>query len=331
MAKAVHVNSSLANPDGNEKIKVGISTCLLGENVRYDGGHQHDRYLTDTLCRYFEYVPVCPEVECGLSTPREAMRLVGPIDAPRLLTNKTGVDHTERMQTWAAGRLTALREAGLCGYIFKAKSPSSGLFHVKLYDGEGQVTGFTSGLWARAFTQTFPHLPVEEDGRLHDPDLRENFIERVFALKRFRDEVSVQPSVSALTDFHARNKLLLMAHAPTAVAVLGRLAAGATRRSLRQDVANYESQWLDLLAKPATVRRHVNVLQHMRGYFRKSLADDERQELTEVIAQYGAELVPLIVPVTLFRHYVRKYAVAYLADQSYLNPHPIELKLRNHA
>ncbi len=325
------MKSSPTDPGCADRIKVGISTCLLGENVRYDGGHQHDRYLTDTLGRYFEYVPVCPEVECGLSTPREAMRLVGSAAAPRLLTNKTGVDHTERMHSWAAGRLSALREAGLCGYIFKAKSPSSGLFHVKLYDREGQVTGFTSGLWARAFTQAFPHLPVEEDGRLHDPDLRENFIERVFALKRFRDEVVAQPSVAALTGFHARNKLLLMAHAPTAVAVLGRLAANATRRNLRQNLESYESRWVDLLAKPATVRRHVNVLQHMQGYFRKSLADDERQELTEVITQYGAELVPLIVPVTLFRHYVRKYAVAYLADQSYLNPHPIELKLRNHA
>jgi uncharacterized protein YbbK (DUF523 family) len=176
-----------------EKIRMGISSCLLGENVRYDGGHRHDRYLTHTLGRYFEYVPVCPEVECGLPVPREAMRLVGDPAHPRLVTRTTHIDHSQRLLAWAGKRIAELRSAGLCGYIFKAKSPSSGLYHVKVYADDGTVAGYTPGLWAQAFAAAFPALPLEEDGRLNDPDLRENFVERVFAFKRFRDEVVTTP------------------------------------------------------------------------------------------------------------------------------------------
>lgn len=311
-------------------IKVGISSCLLGERVRYNGGHRLDDFLAGTLGRFFTYVPVCPEVECGLSIPRESMHLTGSAEAPRLVTLKTGIDHTERMKAWAARRIEELRGEGLCAFIFKSDSPSSGLFRVKLYHDKGCLGRTATGIWARAFTEAFPGLPVEEDGRLHDPDIRENFIERVFALKRFRDEAGEAPSAAALVRFQTRNKLLIMAHSPAAVVELGRLVAGS-RADPVEAARAYEARFLAALGEMATVPRHVNVLQHMQGYFKDHLEDDEKKELAGVIGDYQKELLPLIVPITLFKHFIRKYGVRYLSLQTYLNPHPLELKLRNHA
>jgi len=314
------------------KIPIGISGCLLGERVRFDGGHKQDPYLTDTLGPFFEYVPVCPEVGCGLPVPRESMRLVGTPEANRLIGNKTGTDYTDRMQAYCDATAEALKTRNLHGFIFKAKSPSSGLFRVKLYTPDGMpLTQHTSGLFARTFTRAFPLLPCEEEGRLHDPALRENFIERVFALKRFRDEVRAAPSVRALQDFHAAAKYLLMAHAPEALKGLGQLAATAAPDNLAATLDGYERGFLACLATPATIGRHVNVLQHMQGYFSGQLTPMEREELADVLAEYAREHVPLIVPITLFRHYIRKYQTGYLMRQHYLYPHPSELKLRNHA
>jgi uncharacterized protein YbgA (DUF1722 family)/uncharacterized protein YbbK (DUF523 family) len=314
------------------KIPVGISACLLGEKVRFDGGHKHDPYLTDTLGPYFDYVPVCPEVGCGLAVPRESMRLVGTPDRNRLIGNKTGTDYTEQMQAYCDRTIEGLRRLNLHGFIFRAKSPSSGLHRVTLYTPDGNpTTQHTSGLFARAFTRAFPGLPCEEDGRLHDPDLRENFIEQVFALKRFRDEVKAAPAVRALQAFHACSKYLLMAHSPDGLQALGRLAAAATPANLAATLAAYETQLLAAMAEGATVGRHVNALQHMQGYFSEQLTPMEREELAGVLDEYAREQVPLIVPVTLFRHYIFKYQAAYLMQQHYLYPHPAELKLRNHA
>lgn len=314
------------------KIPIGISSCLLGEQVRFDGGHKHDPYLTETLGPYFEYVPVCPEVGCGLSVPRESMRLVGTPEEHRLIGNKSNTDYTERMQAYCARAVEELRPRNLMGFIFKAKSPSSGLFRVKLYTPDGNpLSQHTSGLFARAFTRAFPSLPCEEDGRLHDPALRENFIERVFALKRFRDEVAAAPSVFALQTFHACSKYLLMAHSPEATQELGRLVAAAAPANLAETVTAYETRFLAAMAECATIGRHVNVLQHMQGYFTEQLTPEEREELGYVIDEYAREQVPLIVPVTLFRHYIVKHQIAYLMQQHYLYPHPAELKLRNHA
>ena len=314
------------------RIPIGVSACLLGEKVRFDGGHKHDPYLTDTLGPYFDYVPVCPEVGCGLSVPRESMRLVGTPESNRLIGNKTGTDYTEQMQAYCDRTVEELRPLNLHGFVFRAKSPSSGLFRVTLYTPEGNpTTQHTSGLFARAFTRAFPGLPREEDGRLHDPDLRENFIEQVFALKRFRDDAKAAPSVRALQAFHACSKYLLMAHSPDGLQALGRLAAAATPANLAATLAAYETQLLAVMSEPATVGRHVNVLQHMQGYFSEQLTPMEREELADVLAEYAREQVPLIVPVTLFRHYIFKYQTAYLMQQHYLYPHPAELKLRNHA
>jgi uncharacterized protein YbgA (DUF1722 family)/uncharacterized protein YbbK (DUF523 family) len=313
------------------KITVGISACLLGERVRYDGGQKLDRFLVETLGRYFTYVPVCPEVECGLPVPRESMHLEGDAADPRLVTLKTREDHTVRMREWVARRVNELRTAGLHAYIFKSDSPSCGLFRVKLFTEHDRPAGVGAGLWARVFAGAFSGLPMEEEGRLCNPDIRENFIERVFAHKRFRDEVGAAPSADALMRFQARNKLLIMAHAPGAVAELGSLAAATRPETAAEQAADYEQRLLAALVEQATVPRHVNVLQHMLGYFRERLPDGDRRELEDAILQYQRELVPLIVPITLFRHFIRACGEPYLAEQTYLNPHPAELKLRNHA
>jgi uncharacterized protein YbgA (DUF1722 family)/uncharacterized protein YbbK (DUF523 family) len=319
--------------DRLQNIRVGISTCLLGENVRYDGGHKLDRFLTDTLGKYVNYVPVCPEVECGLSVPREAMRLVGKPGSPRLMTQKTGFDHTERMLEWAERRIAGLRKENLCGYIFKSRSPSSGMEHIKVYNTDGAVISMNGvGIWAREFMRAFPLLPVEDEGRLHDPELRENFVERIFTLNRYRRMLDDDDSLKALMAFHASHKFLIMAHSETHMRRMGRMVAAGNRKTdfgaLR---TGYENALLEALSLTATVSRHVNVLEHMAGFLKDSLDGDEKKEMGDLIRDFKRELVPLIVPVTLLKHYARKYNVEYMENQYYLNPNPLELKLRNHA
>lgn len=314
-----------------EKIRIGISTCLLGERVRYDGGHKRDPYLVDTLGRYFEYVPVCPEVECGLSTPRESMRLVGDPEAPRLVGTRTSTDFTEQMQTWAEERVRELAGEELCGFIFKSKSPSSGMERVKVYGPSGMPRKVGVGVFAREFMARFPLLPTEEEGRLHDPILRENFIERVFVLKSWRDQVLGKPSPASLSGFQARNKMLIMAHNPAAVAGLGRIAARGNAACFESGLAEYETTLMEALRLKATPRKNTNVLHHAMGYFKKLIGAEEKIELLETIENYRNGLVPLLVPLTLIKHYARKYSVDYLLHQTYLQPHPLELQLRNHA
>lgn len=317
--------------DNSSSIRLGISACLLGQNVRYDGGHQHDRFLTDTLGRYVTYVPVCPEVECGLPVPREAMRLVGTADAPRLITISTKKDLTGQMQSWASKRVRELESEELCGFIFKSKSPSSGMERVKVYSEENGIPAHNGvGMFARAFIEHFPLLPCEEEGRLHDPVLRENFIERVFVYQRWRAMLAAGSSTGALVDFHTRHKLLILSHSTTHYREMGRLVAQGKSLKTAEARAHYQALLMEALALKATVKKHVNVLQHMMGYFKQVLSPDEKKELLEIIEQYYCEQVPLIVPVTLINHYVRKYGQPYLAQQYYLNPHPLELKLRNH-
>ncbi|UCG12277.1 MAG: DUF1722 domain-containing protein, partial [Deltaproteobacteria bacterium] len=189
------------------KIRIGISACLLGEKVRFDGGHKLDRYIVNTLGQYFDFVPVCPEVECGLGIPRESMRLVGNPENPWLITHKTKIDHTERLLSWARGRVQELEREDLCGFIFKKDSPSSGMERVRVYTEKGMPAKTGVGMFARAFMEHFPLLPVEDEGRLHDPRLRENFIERVFTLKRWREILAKPPRLGHVVDFHTRHKL----------------------------------------------------------------------------------------------------------------------------
>lgn len=318
--------------DENEgkMIRMGVSSCLLGNKVRFDGGHKHDRYITGTLGNYFEYVPVCPEVECGLSIPRESMRLVGKADSPRLVTNKSGTDLTDQMNQWAQKRVKELVKEDLCGFIFKSKSPSSGMERVKVYDHNNVPSAVGVGLFAHAFKQRFPLLPVEEEGRLHDIVLRENFIESVFVYKRWRETVeSFTPK--KLVTFHTEHKLLLRAHSEKHYRELGRIVAAAGTMEAEELLSSYQELLMAAMRLKPTVKKHVNVLVHMMGYFKKLLSADEKQELLEVIERFRNYYVPLIVPITLINHYVRKYNEPYLMQQYYLNPHPTELKLRNHA
>jgi uncharacterized protein YbgA (DUF1722 family)/uncharacterized protein YbbK (DUF523 family) len=312
------------------KIKLGISTCLLGQPVRYDGGHKWDRFLTDTLGKFVDFAPVCPEVECGLGIPREAMRLVGDPVAPRLVTIRTQVDYTERMLAWAKKRVVELESQDLCGFIFKSDSPSSGMERVRVYNSQGMPVKTGVGLFARAFMEHFPLLPVEEEGRLHDPKLRENFIEAIFTLKRWRENLTQGLTRRGLVDFHTRHKLLLLAHSPKHMREMGRLTAQADKQPLPELYDAYQRLLLEALRLKTTVKKNCDVLNHLMGYFKKQLTSDEKQELLEIIDHYRRGYVPLIVPVTLINHYVRKYEQPYLRVQYYLNPHPLELQLRNH-
>ncbi len=319
------------NPRGDSpgKIRIGISACLLGKKVRYDGGHKQDPYVTDTLGQFFDYVPVCPEVEYGLSVPREPMHLAGSVEDPRLVTIHTGVDHTAGMKEWAAEKLDELAQQGLSGYIFKTKSPSSGMRAVKVYMGSGPPVHRGVGIFAAAFMKRFPLIPVEDEGRLHDPGLRENFIERVFVFERWRRFTDNKPSLGGLVDFHTRHKLLVMAHSPKHLSALGRLVGNA--KGYGQDLSNaYIETLMEGLRLIATSRKNTNVLHHITGYFKKDLSSDEKEELLEVIEWYRRALIPLVVPVTLLNHYVRRYDKPYLNGQYFLNPHPVELMLRNH-
>lgn len=312
-------------------IRIGISSCLLGEAVRFDGGHKRDAFLADTFGRFVEWVPVCPEVEAGFGTPRESMRLVRAGGAVRLVTVRTGRDVTAQLDRYAERRVAQLADEDLCGYVLKKDSPSCGLERVKVYEGGGAgAVKDGRGRFAAALTARMPELPLEEEGRLSDPKLRDNFIERVFAYRRLKDLFATRWTQTTLLRFHTAHKLVLMAHSPEAYRRLGRLVAGA-RALPRDDVrARYAREFMSALTAIATRGRHTNVLQHMAGYFKIVLDRASKEELQGAIDDYRRELVPLIVPITLIRHYVRVHGVTYLAGQVYLEPHPKELMLRNH-
>lgn len=314
------------------KIKLGISSCLLGNQVRYDGQHKYDSWLVDELGPYVEYVPVCPEVECGLPVPREAMRLVGESENPLLLTIKTQKDITPQMLAWCESKIQTLKEKNLCGFVFKAKSPSSGMERVKVYPAKGGAAAKTGvGIFAREFMKAFPLLPVEEEGRLHDPILRENFIERIFIMQRWQNLILNKPKAGDIVSFHTRHKLLLMAHSPAHYRSMGKLVADIKKYALPDFLNEYLIQLTEAAKKHATRAKHQNVMLHILGYFKQDLTPDEKAELIDIIDKYKEKHYPLIVPVTLINHYVRKYDKPYLAEQYYLNPHPMELNLRNHS
>jgi len=311
-------------------ISVGVSSCLLGEHVRYDGGHKHDRYITDTLGRFFCFLPICPEVGCGMPIPREAMRLEGDPDNPRLMTRQSRIDKTDQMLAFCADKLRELEGADLCGFIFKKGSPSSGLLRVKVYGPEGIPAKSGSGLFAAAVARHFPLLPMEEEGRLNDPAIRENFIERVFCCRRWKDFLLGSPGLGELVEFHSRHKLLVMSHSTRIYRDMGLLVAHGSEMKRQELFRRYEELLMKGLALHATAKKNTNVLMHIMGYFKKELTAAEKEELLETIGQYHDQLVPLLVPLTLLKHYVKKYDQPYLKQQLYLAPHPAELMLRNH-
>ncbi|MBJ7221671.1 MULTISPECIES: YbgA family protein [unclassified Brenneria] len=312
------------------QIPVGISACLLGSAVRFDGGHKRLAFAVEQLAPYFHFEPVCPELAVGLPVPRPALRLIK--DAAGNITlrasNGSPLDMTQRMQRFSAEKVSQLQH--LCGYIVCAKSPCCGMERVKVYDAS-QKNACKSGigLFTQALLRQMPWLPVEEDGRLHDPGLRENFIERVYTLHELHQLWRQDLSRGALMAFHSRYKLLLLAHSQPEYRELGRFVAGMDRwASLDEFVAEYRLRLMKLLTHPATRRNHTNVLMHVQGYFRRQLSPSQRQELTQLIDRYRQGLQPLLAPITLLKHYMAEYPDDYLAEQRYFEPYPEALRLR---
>jgi uncharacterized protein YbbK (DUF523 family)/uncharacterized protein YbgA (DUF1722 family) len=267
-------------------LRIGISACLLGQEVRFDGGHKRSDFLVDVFGPFVEFVPVCPEVEIGLGVPRETLRLVRVGDETRLVGNKSGADQTATMERYAKGRTSALANDDLSGYVLKKDSPSCGMERVRIYGGNGIPSRDGHGLYADALMRRYPNLPVEEEGRLNDARLRENFIERVFAYRRLKTFFAGRWTIGGLVALHTAHKLQLLAHSPRAYAELGRMVAGASTMVRGELRDRYESGFMEALSKIATAGRQVNVLQHMAGYFRDRLDAESRRELAAVIEDY---------------------------------------------
>jgi len=312
-------------------IRLGISTCLLGQEVRYDGGHKLDRFLVNTLGKYVEWAPVCPEVETGLPVPREPMHLTGNPENPRLVTIKTGQDLTERMQAWARERVEQLAKLELHGFVFKKNSPSSGLYRVKVYDENGVPRRIGTGIFPREVMKRFPLLPLEEEGRLHDMHLRENFIDRVFAYYRWTRLLEQNPTPGAVVQFHTAHKLTLMAHSPSHYQEMGHLVAQAGALPWEELVDRYGRMLMEGLQVMTTPGKHANVLQHLMGFLKDKLTREDKAELLSYIEDYRQELAPLIVPLTLLEHHLSRQELPdWVHQQVYLYPYPKELLLRNH-
>ncbi len=311
-------------------IRIGISSCLLGEQVRYNGAGKRDAYINDVLGPFVEFIPVCPEVEVGMPVPREAIRLQTQDSSVRLVGSSSGTDHTARMQKYSRRKARELAKLDLCGYLLKKDSPSCGMERVRLYEESGRPRKSGVGMFAHQLMASFPELPFEEEGRMHDARLRENFLERVFAYKRLQDLFRGRWSMGKLVRFHTAEKLLILAHDPATYRNLGRLVADGKKLDRHELERSYRIAFMQGLRRQATVRRHVNVLQHIQGYFKRVATLADRRELEETIENYRHGLVPLIVPITLIRHHVRVHEIEYLQGQTYLEPHPKELMLRNH-
>ncbi|MEA3409144.1 MAG: DUF523 and DUF1722 domain-containing protein [Candidatus Eisenbacteria bacterium] len=311
------------------KPRLGISTCLLGENVRYDGAEKRDPLLLKAFGDAVEWVPICPEVECGMTVPRDPMHLAGDPDSPTLVTTATGEDQTGRMQTWIRSRLDELADCDPWGFVLKSRSPSCGLRAVPVLDSAGARAGETAGLFAAAVAERFPLLPAADERNLRDDSVWDSFIERLFCLRRYRASTRLSGSTEALAAFHAAHELQLMAHDPRALGEMEDLMARSTKLPLDELAAGYEKLLRETLELPATPARSADVLLHAMGFLERYLSPGERQETLEVIEEYRGERVPLAVPMRLLGRYIRSYAVEHLATQSWFSPHADELRLRD--
>jgi uncharacterized protein YbgA (DUF1722 family)/uncharacterized protein YbbK (DUF523 family) len=310
-------------------IQIGISACVLGEKVRYDGGHKNSVFCSDVLANFVTFVPVCPEQAIGMPVPRPAIRLQQNPDGEISLVNSKDnrLDFTQQMLSFSAQILPRLQH--LSGYIVCAKSPSCGMERVRLTDAKGALLGKVGvGLFTRQLMQTYPWLPVEEDGRLLDPALRENFITRVYTLAAWHQLLASGFTIGKLVEFHSQFKFLIMAHHPVAYRSLGRLVAQAKLFAPEALAQRYLLELMQALQQQATRKQHANVLMHLQGFFKKMLSAAAKQELLEVIHQYRLGHAPLLAPLTLLKHHLRTYPHQYVAAQRYLLPFPAELGLR---
>lgn len=313
----------------HNKIYIGVSSCILGEKVRFDGGHKKSTYVCGLLDSYFDFVSVCPEVGMGMGIPRPTIRLVGDPKFPRLVeVLKPSHDHTEGMLDYCQKKVTKLSH--LSGFILKSKSPTCGLERVKVYQQEGQQPLMGQGLFAKTLTETYPLLPVEEDGRLNDFKLRENFIERLFIYHRWQTLQAAELNANALLQFHTLHKLTLLAHDEAIYRELGQLIANLKQRPLAEIADEYFKRLMQAMSVIATPKKHANVLMHSLGYLKTLIGSKDKQELLKAIDEYRLGRLPLIVPITLLKHHLMHHNVSYLQDQTYLNPYPQEMMLRNH-
>jgi len=311
-----------------EKIQVGISSCLLGQEVRFDGGHKCHSYITGTLSSYFDFVPFCPEAAVGLGIPRQPIRLVRRGEEVRAVGVKTPeLDPTDDLAAFATRTVKQL--GYISGYILKNASPSCGMERVKVYNENGMPERTGVGVYAEVLMKSLPLLPVEEEGRLGDAVLRENFIERVFVYHRWQQMVIDGLTAGKLVEFHSDHKYLILAHDQEAYRQLGRLVADAGKGDIEGLAAEYVATLMPALKRPATPRQHVNVLQHLLGFLKEHLDKSDREEMVDTIGQYRQGLLPLIVSITLIRHHFRRNPDSYVLRQYYLSPHPKELMLRN--
>ncbi len=317
--------------DADEPLRLGVSSCLLGEKVRFDGGHKLDRFVADVLGEWVEWVPVCPEVAIGMSIPRPTIRLVQEQDDERLLAPKTGEDFTERMDAYSDEKLGELHEVGLDGYILKKASPSCGMERVPVYRNGMRMNRAGVGRFAAKMIERWPQLPIEEEGRLNDSPLRENFIERIFCRNRWRVALKRGMTRGRLVEFHTAHKLLLLAHNEASYRRLGAIVGSAGTIENTELFARYEHEFQTCLRTKATKKRHTNVLQHALGHLKHLLDADDKRELIGAIDDYRRGFLPLVVPLTLLRFNVKKHDVEYLLNQIYFDPHPKELMLRNHS
>lgn len=310
------------------KIPVGVSSCLLGERVRYDGGHKGHSYITRTLGEYFEFYPFCPELNIGLGIPRKPIRLArgASNDVICVEINDPAKEYTSKLRNCANEQQAW--HSKLCGYILKKDSPSCGMERVKIWDKAMPVREGV-GIYAQQMMQNFPYLPVEEEGRMGDAVLRENFIQRVFVMRRWYKLQEEGLTIAALIDFHARHKLIIMSHDQNRYRELGRFVAGITKDTLHENSGQYLLQLMEALKIRATRKNHVNVLQHIQGYLKNYLDKDDKEELRQTIENYRIGQLPLIVPITLLNHFFRKHPDEYIANSWYMNPYPAELCLQN--
>ena len=315
----------------DNKIKIGVSSCLIGERVRWNGDHKQNHFVREVLANYFEYVSVCPEMEVGMGVPRETVALYGNLEKSRMISKKTQTDWTRPMKNYIKDRLKSLTNDDLCGYIFKSKSPSCGLGRIPVYSefGSNKVR-HGSGMFAQAFTKAFPIVPTEDEGRLNDPRIRENFIVKVFSFYRLQALFTQKFSLGALVKFHTQQKFLLLAHSRKHYDTLGQLVAKPKAMGLEILKVKYGEIFMEALTFKATPKKNTDVLLHMMGFLKKILSKEEKKDILSVIEDYKKQLLPLIVPVTLIRHHVNKHKIEYLMGQAYINPHPRELMLRNH-
>ena len=310
------------------EIKIGVSACVLGETVRFDGGHKSSRFVTKELGQHFQFVPVCPEVESGMPVPRPTIRLVSNEERIALVETRDATkDHTDTMVNFSRQRVGRLQQEQLRGYVVCAKSPTCGMERVKVY-GSNMAEKSGVGLYTQELMEQRPWLPIEEDGRLNDPILKENFVTRVFCLHDFYQTMDGEPTAGKIVSFHSRYKLTLMAHHPASYKELGKLVAKISDYSMDEFYPLYRVGLMAAMTHRASRKNNTNVLMHIQGYFKKVLDKNEKAELCRVIDDYRVGLLPLLAPLTLLKHHMQRFPDEYLQSQKFLNPYPQELRLR---